>query len=140
MNAEEYLNQAYKLNEKIKDKQERIAYLDELSKTLSAIDYSKDRVQTSQASDAQYVNILARIDELKDEINQSLLKLGDLQIEINRAIDAVEDVTCSLFLSKKYVLMKTMEEIAEDMGYSVGHIYKIQDKALEAFKVPENII
>ena len=137
MTAEEYLSQAYKLNEQIKDKQERIAYLDELMKSLSAIDYSKDKVQTNQQTDASFVNQIAKIDELKGEIEQDLLKLCDLQFEISHAIDSVEDVTFKLFLSKRYLLMKTMEEIAEEMGYSTTYIYKIQNKALETFKIPE---
>ena len=78
-----------------------------------------------------------KIEQLKEEINQSLVKLCDLQFEISHAIDTVEDVTCSLFLSKRYLLMKTMEEIAEEMGYSTSHVYKIQDKALKMFKIPE---
>lgn len=137
MSAEEYLSQAYKLNDQIKDKQERIAYLDELMKSLQAIDYAKDKVQTSQQADAPFVNQIAKIDELKEEINQSLAKLCDLQFEISHAIDTVEDVTCRLFLSKRYLLMKTMDEVAEEMGYSTSHIYKIQKVALENFKVPK---
>lgn len=138
MTAEEYLSQAYKVAEQIKDKRERIANLEELMKSLLAIDYSKDKVQTSQQTDAPFVSQIAKIDELKEEINQSLAKLCDLQFEISHAIDAVEDVTCRLFLSKRYLLMKTMDEIADDMGYSTGHIYRIQEKALEIFKIPES--
>ena len=137
MTSEEYLSQAYKLNEQIKDKQERIEYLNELMKSLGAIDYSKDKVQTSQQSDAAFVNQIAKIDELKGEIEQDLIRLCDLQFEISHAIDAVEDVTCKLFLSKRYMLMKTMEEIADEMGYSTTHVYRIQEKALEIFKVPK---
>ena len=135
--AEEYLSQAYKVDEQIKDKRERIAYLEELMKSLLAIDYSKDKIQTSQQADAPFVNQIAKIDELKKEINQDLIRLCDLQFEISHAIDAVEDVTCRLFLSKKYLLMKTMDKIAVEMGYSTSHMYKIQEKALEIFKIPE---
>lgn len=137
MTAEQYLNQAFRLNDQIKDKQERIAALKALSESVGAIDYSKDRIQTSQATDAQFVNHLAKISELEDELNQTFLKLCQFQIEVNQAIDAVEDVTSSLFLSKRYILMKTMEEIADEMGYSNTHIYKVQKRALKNFKVPE---
>ena len=41
-------------------------------------------------------------------------------------------------LSKRYLLMKTWEQIAEEMDYSVVQIHRIHKKALEIFKVPKH--
>ena len=136
MTAKEYLNQAYKLNEQIKDKQERIMQLKTLTDSIGAIDYSKDRVQTSPQPYAPYVNQLANIDELEKELNDDLLRLCQLQVELNRAIDAVEDVDCKLILSKRYLLMKTWEQIADEMGYSLTQTHRIHAKGVEIFVVP----
>lgn len=137
MKAKTYLKQAYKLNEKIKDKQERLLSMKELSDCIGATDYSKDKVQTSPKGDAPFVNQVMKINELEEELNQDILNLCELKIEISKAIDAVEDVNCSLVLSKKYILMKTWEQIAEDMNYSVSQVQRIHERALLIFKVPQ---
>lgn len=138
LNAKEYLKQAYKLNEKIKDKQERLLNMKELLSCIGAIDCSKDRVQTSASGDAPFVKQLAKIVELEEKLQQDLLKMCQLQTEINKAIEAVEDVNCSLVLSKRYILMKSWEQIAEEMNYSISQIQRIHGKALLIFKVPKN--
>ena len=140
MKVKQYLRQAYKLNEKIKDKQERLESLKILSTSIGAVDTSKDKVQTSPKGDAPFTNQVMKILELEEELNQDLMRMCQLQIEMNKAIDAVEDVNCSLVLSKRYLLMKTWEQIAEDMNYSVTQVHRIHKWALEIFKVPENMI
>lgn len=137
MNAKKYLNQAYKLNERIKDKEERIADLKEFMTSIGATDYSKDRVQTSPQSDATYTRQVAKVIELEDKLKDDILKLHQLKIEISQAIDDVDDVNCSLVLSKRYILMKTWEQIAEEMTYSVSQVQRIHEKALIIFKVPK---
>ena len=131
------MKQAYRLNERIKDKEERIADLKASSICLGSVDYTKDKVQTSPQGDAPYVNQIAQIIELEKKLNDDLQKLKQLKIEISQAIDEVEDINCSLVLSKRYILMKTWEQIAEEMAYSVTQIQRIHEKALIIFKIPK---
>ena len=138
MQAKHYLRQAYRLNEKIKDKKERIESLKSLVDSIGAIDYSKDKVQTGQKSDATFVDQIAKIHELEEELNADLMQMCQLQLEISQAIDAVNDVNYSLVLSKRYLLMKTWDQIAEEMDYSVVQIHRIHKKALESFKIPKH--
>lgn len=137
MQAKQYLKQAYKLNERIKDKKERLARLKELSISLGAMDYSKDKVQNGSQSDAPFVNPVHKSVDLERELNQDILRLEQLQIEINQAINAMSDIDCSLVLSKRYLLMKTWEQIANEMNYSVSQIHRIHQKALLIFKIPK---
>ncbi len=137
MNAKHYLRQGYRLNERIKDKQERLEKYKELAVSVSAIDYSKDRVQGGMNSSSPYENKVIKIVDLEAEIERDIKNLCKLQIEISNAIDAVEDVNCSLILSKRYLLMKTWEQIAEDMNYSVVQIHRLHKKALQLIKIPD---
>ncbi len=136
MNAKQYLKQAYKLNDRIKDKEERIADLKETASSLGSIDYSKDIVQTSPSGDAPFVHKIMMIIELEEKLQADVIRLRDLKIEINHAIDEMTDVNCSLLLSKRYVLMRTWEQIAEEMNYSVMQIHRIHERALQVFVVP----
>jgi DNA-directed RNA polymerase specialized sigma subunit len=107
--------------------------------SIGATDYSKDRVQTSQNNEASFANIIANLDETEQQLNDDVLKLCILQREISQAIDAVDDVDCSLVLSKRYLLMKDWEQIADEMGYGIRQIFRIHKKALNIFEVPENM-
>ena len=137
MNTKHYLRQGYKLNERIRDKQERLARFKELAVSIGAIDYSKDRVQGGSGSNAPFENQVVKIVDLEAEIEQDILELCKLQVEISNAIDDVEDVNCSLVLSKRYLLMKTWENIAEEMNYSVMQIHRLHAKGLELIKIPK---
>ena len=137
MNSREYLKQAYKLNEKIKDKQERLLSMKELSTCIGAIDYAKDKVQSSPQGDAAFVKQIAKIIELEEELHEDLMQMCELQAEISKTIDMVDDVNCSLVLSKRYLLMKTWEQIAEEMNYSVSQVQRIHERALIIFKIPK---
>lgn len=138
MTAKQYLKQAYKLNYIIKDKEERIADLKELSTSTGAIDYAKDRVQSSPSADAPYTKQVMQIVELEQELEADVQRLRELKVEINKAIEAVEDVDQSLVLSKRYVLMHTWEQIAKELNYSERQIHRIHSDALENFVVPES--
>lgn len=140
MHAEQYLNQAYKLNERIEDKKKRLADMQALAYSTSGIDYSKDRVQGGALPEAPFTNAIINAVDYEAALKRELMRLEQLKVEIGQAIDAVEDVNCSLVLSKKYVLMETWEKIAEEMKYSVSQVQRIHKKALKIFKVPEKMI
>lgn len=137
MNNREYLEQTYNINRRIKDKKERIEHLKGLAMSIGATDYAKDRVQTSPNNEASFVKIIANIESLEEELKNDVIELLRLQSDISHAIDDVKDVNCSLVLSKRYLLMKKWEQIADDMGYSVVQIHRIHNKALEIFKIPQ---
>ncbi|MBR5583363.1 MAG: DUF1492 domain-containing protein [Lachnospiraceae bacterium] len=138
MNAKQYLKQAYRLNEVIIDKQERLNDLKEMLQSTGAIDYSKDRVQTSQSPDAPFTKQLMNAMQLEEELKKDIERLTLLKIEINNAIEKVPDVDCSLVLSKRYILMKTWEQIAEEMNYSLTQLHRIHNEGLELFVVPKS--
>lgn len=139
MTAKQYLKQAYRLNEKIKDKQERIDSLRLMSTSTGAIDYSKDRVQTSPSQDAPFAKQVIQIIQFEEELEADKNKMKELFAEISRAIDQMQHANHILVLSKRYLLMKTWEQIADEMNYSVMQIHRIHKEALENFVVPGNM-
>ena len=122
---------------RIQDKQERLAQFKELATSIGAMDYSKDRVQGGNGTDAPFESQVIKAVDLEAEIAEDIKKLCELQIEISNTIDAVEDVNCSLVLSKRYLLMKDWDKIAEEMSYSKKHIHRLHKKGLEMIKIPE---
>jgi len=51
--------------------------------------------------------------------------------EVKLVIDAVPKADCRLLLIKRYLQNKTWEQIAEDMNFSLTHIYRLRKKSLE---------
>lgn len=131
MTEKQYLKQVYKLNEKIKDKQERINSLRLMSESIGAIDYSKDKIKLSPTNDAAFTNQIMQIVKFEEELEQDKKRMKDLFIEISRTIDKLDNVNEMLVLSKRYLLMKSWEEIAEEMNYSLSQIFRMHKEALK---------
>ncbi len=134
MNAKEYLNQGFRINERIDSKIEQIAMLRNLalktSVTLS--DMPGDPNKGKSRTEGLIVKILG----LEEEINADISKLVDLKQEIMRVIDKIEDPQESLLLNLRYLNFLTWEDIAIKMDCSVRTIHKLHGRALEHVKVP----
>lgn len=138
MNAKQYLKQAYRLNELIKSNQDELNALRESATSISGIDYSKDKVQSSKSSgDAGFVNIVAKIVELEDSINDDIAMCISLKNEIRTVINNVQDADEKILLRLRYINFKTWDEICDELHVSLRTVHRIHSAALEKVKVPE---
>ena len=103
---------------------------DELQSCLlpAAIRYDKDKVQFSpedKLSDvaAEVIDIEARIRKLQEQ-------KAMLIMEINLAINALPDDKESAILTAYYVNRMKMEEVADKVGYSVQHTYRLRRRGV----------
>ena len=137
MDSKQYLKQAYRLDELIRFNQKELDELHDLSTTLSATDYSKDKVQTSLPGDASYTNIIAKIDELERVIKEDIERLLSLKIEIRDVISSVQNNDERLLLNLRYLHFSTWEEICFEMSVSMRTAHRIHAMALRSVKIPE---
>lgn len=137
MNAKQYLKQAYRLNEIIKSNQEELFALRELASSISGIDYSKDKVQSSKNSgDASFVNVVTKIVKLEDSINTDIATCINLKNEIRTVINEVQDVDEKILLRLRYINFYTWEQVCEKMDVSLRTTYRIHSTALSNVKIP----
>ena len=144
MTAKEYLSQAYRLDQRINSKIEQISSLNELATkctaALNGMPGSSDHGKSTM-SDA-----IIKIIELQEEINNDIDKLVDLKREIVRLIKAVEDSDLQTLLELRYLCFKTWEEIAVEMNYSNKWVRIKHSNALNAVaaemkkRVPESSV
>lgn len=80
---------------------------------------------------------VVKIVDLQHEINCDIDELVDLKQEITRRIKSIPNTEFQLVLEKRYLCFMPWEQIAVDMGYSIQHIYRLHDWALQKFPVPE---
>lgn len=138
MNAKQYLKQAYRLNELIHSNKQELADLRLLSDSISGMDYSKDRVQTSTSSDAGFTNIVAKIVELEKVINIDTERMLSLKLEIRESINAVQDNDEKLLLKYRYLNFMSWEDVCSFMKVSMRTAHRIHAAALSNVVVPRS--
>ena len=130
MNAQEYFNRAYNLDQRINSKIEQISSLNELAtKCTSAITgmpHSPNHGKTTMA------DTVTKIVALQEEINSDIDSLVDLKREMAGVIKAVESSEQQVLLELRYLCFKSWDQIAVEMGYSLHHLYKVHRAALDA--------
>ena len=124
MTVKEYLNQAYRLDQRIDAKIAQISSLNDLATkctaTLSDMPRNPNRGSTTMA----------------DAVD----KIVDLQREINRDIDRLVDLDnpeYQTILEKRYLCFMAWEQIAVDLGYDLRYLHKLHHRALDCCVIPE---
>ena len=137
MTAKEYLNQAYRLDQRIRSKQEQIATLNDLATSCSASMTGMPRNPNKGGS--RMADAVCKIIDLQDSIAADMQELVELKAEIIATIKAVDCIEYQLILEKRYISGKSWPEIAVDLGYKMRHLYKLHDEALASVVIPEKI-
>ena len=138
MTPKEYLSQAYRLDQRIRSKQEQIASLNDLATDCSATLTGMPRNPNRGGS--RMADAVCKIIDLENEIAKDMEQLVELKAEIIGAIKAVECIEYQLILEKRYICDKSWPEIAVDLGYKMRHLYKLHDEALSAIKIPKKYL
>lgn len=137
MTAKEYLSQAYRLDQRIDSKIEQVASLNDLATkcttTISGMPHNPSR-STSPMADT-----IDKIIDLQVEINRDIDALVDLKREIVTVIKAVDNPEYQTLLEKRYLCFLHWEQIAVDMNYGIDNIFKLHKKALACVVVPEGV-
>ena len=75
----------------------------------------------------------ARIADKEAEIDQAVDRLIDMKAEAARLLDQLDKPEHYKVLHSRYILYKSFESIAVDMGYSYRNIHYLHGRALQAF-------
>ena len=135
VNAQQYLRQAYRLDELIKSNQEELKNLREQAVTIGAIDYAKEKIQSSPNADAPFSKTVMKIIELEESIQADIDKLFNLKLEIRTAINDMDDADERLLLRHRYLNFLQWDEICDEMHLSMRSVFRIHMSALKNIKV-----
>ena len=134
MTAKEYLSQARYLNMRINSKIQQVADLDALATkataTLTGMPRNPSRFESRMAE------AVVKIIDLQNEINRDIDKLVDLKREIIAVIKRIDNPEYQTLLELRYLCYKPWLEIMEELGLSETSIYRIHGEALKNFMVP----
>lgn len=134
MTAKEYLSQARLLDLQINTKIAQVEQLNLLAQKCTAT--ISDMPKNPNRGGSRLEDTVCRIVDLQEEINRDIDRLVDLKCEIAKRIKAVPDMEYRILLEKRYLCFMSWNEIARDMQYTIRHLYRLHDRALENIAVP----
>ena len=133
MTAKEYLNQTYRLNERINSNLRQLEALEARATSITVRLNPKVQGGTLNGTEQLIHNIL----ELKERINTETSEYIRTLEEIRQTISALKDPDESLLLTLRYIEFMKWEDIAETMNFSETQIFRIFKRALKNITVPD---
>lgn len=135
MTAKEYLERAYRIEQRINSKMEQAAALRSLSQKATA-------KLTDMPGGSRNVHsketIITKMMDLENEISADIDKLMDIKRDVTSAIRLLgDDNDCQLLLEMRYLNYMSWERISVELQRSVRSVYRLHDKALR--KISEKI-
>ena len=126
--VKEFLSEAYHIDQHINSKIEQVASLHDLA--TKATSTLSDVPPSGTRNVHRMEDVIARIVDLENEINKDIDSLVELKHRIVSLIKSVDNSEYQTLLELRYLCFKPWEQIAVDMGYSIHHLYKLHNAAL----------
>lgn len=133
MRAKEYLSQVRFLDERITCKLADAARLQDMATRITPI-LREDGVSGGGGAPDRLADAVARIIDLKAEINRDIDRLVDKKRDIAAKLGKLTDRRHYAVLFRRYMLFETFEKISCEMNYSWRHVCSLHGQALEAFQ------
>lgn len=130
MTTKAYLEQARFLDMRIKSKIQQIDSLRELATSCTTV--LSDMPRNPKRGTSKVETSVLKIIELQEGLKSDIDALVDLKRDIMATIHSVEDVELQALLEKRYLCFLSWERIAVEMHYSIQHIYRMHETALDA--------
>ena len=128
MTAQEYLNQAKTLDQRINVKLDRVSRLRAMTQKITA---SLDGEQVSRTRNVTSLeDAIIRLMEEEESLNAAIDRLVDLKREVSGVLKQIDDTDCQLLLELRYLCYRSWEEIAEVMHMHIRTVYKVHGRAL----------
>lgn len=138
MNAKEYLSQVMYIDQRIDTKLEQVMSLREAATKATATLSDMPRPDSPNVRSME--DTIVKIVDLEDEINRDIDRLVDLKAEARRLIGQVKEPDQQLVLELRYLCYKPWSEIMVELGCSEPTVYRLHGEALKKIVLPGNLI
>lgn len=132
----EYWNQVERLRRRIKRKIHEIQLLRQQAEGMNGSGIN-DMPRTVSPDRSKMEGTVFKIMALEQEIQETQQEYDALLADMESRISKVDDSDARDLLTKRYLEFKSWKNIAEEFGYSIQHIYRLRDKAIEKLRVDE---
>ena len=128
--TKEYLCRAYRIDQRINSKLEQVVSLRALVTKVTA---TYTDMPKGQGDISSRENIIVKIIDLEQLIKNDIDALVDFKTEAIEKIKTIPNVELQMLLELRYICFKPWDEIAEEMGFSLQHIFRLHSSALQEF-------
>ena len=130
MTDKEYMLQILRIDDRIDSINRDIeVQIERRSDTLSATDYSKDRISGGSCSDLS--NIVVGIEQCVELQRQEIERLKRIKAEVRWVISQVRPNELAVLLTERYVQGRSWKELAQILHYSEARVRgELHDRAL----------
>lgn len=132
MTAKEYLQQVRTIDERINCKLADVARLQDMATRITPV--LRDDVAHGGGTQDRMADTIARIIDLKAEINGDIDQLVDKKREVTAKLDKLTNRRYYTVLFRKYILFETFEQIACEMNCSWRNACYLHGQALDVFQ------
>lgn len=116
------------INNKMEELERLKAMVTKITQTL------RDDAGGGSRSQDKVGDAVSRMVDLQAELNAEINRYVDSKAEIRNALNKIQKQRYFDVLYKRYVLFKTWQQIADEMGYEdIRNVYRLHGRALLAF-------
>ena len=137
MTPKSYLNQAYRLEQRIRLDKEEIEQLQTLSVNVSSPSF-EEHYNPNRNTEASFMKTLEKAWKYQDKVNDELDLLLKLKVEIHDVICEVSNVDERLVLTYRYGKNYTWARIGEELHVDERTVRRWHNRALAHVVMPEN--
>jgi len=134
MTAKDYLRQAYEAKHRIEEITSQIALLDDYMVKTGGFVLGGSKVQTSPLRDPTGSRLAVLMDE-KMSRERQLRHWENICNTAVRTLNAVECITCYKVLHARYIRGLKLEEVADELNYTVSYVKKLHATGMREIKV-----
>lgn len=130
MTDKEYMLQILRIDDRIDSiKRDIDAQIERKADTLSATDYSKDRISGGSCSDLS--GIVAGIEQCVEQQRKEIESLKSIKAEVRWVISQVRPNELAVLLTERYVQGRSWKDLANILYYSEARVRgELHDRAL----------
>ena len=136
MTAKEFLEQVRYVDRAIDSKLEQVHKLRE--ETTKATTVVSDMPRSSSRNPQRLEDTILKIIDLEHEINRDIDRLVDMKKATRLSINAMANADERLILELRYLCYKTWPEVMENLSISETQVHRLHGMALLNFKVPDD--
>ena len=131
MTAKEYLQQAYKMDRRIRIIEAKA------EKLRAALEYSPPSFSGAGGGSSadRMPDMISLIVEYEQRAVQLRAEYVEKYIEIDKAIRSIQNPVQREVLERRYLLYQKWQQIADEMHYSVQNVYILHGKALQKIRL-----
>lgn len=135
MTTKQYLNQAYRLEQRIRLHKERLEELRYLLGSVGSPGFG-EHYNPNRNTEAPFMNSLYKIMELEEKVSEELELLLQLQVEIQGVIDELSDMDERLVLIYRYLKNMSWSQIGDQLYVDERTVRRWHNRALSHVKIP----